>query len=365
MDDSPAAKTRVTKYVRFAETIRQQVRSGQLKPGDRLPSYTQVQAQYGISQSTLERVYALLEQENLIVRAPKLGTFVAEPKKRHRANVLGLAIGSETFAHPYYTRLLHGIQEVAQQEEVEILTLHKSSVVNWEKMDGVLLVWAKPKLPPAMPAVSLLSSLPGIPSIVTDDYEGTKAATRHLISLGHRHIGYLALGLITPDHSGGQRLQGYKDALAEAGITVEPNWLRSLLDPWEQMRDFTVLGYEKMKEWMYRGDWEKSGCTALLTQNDEAAIGAVTAMLEDGMKVPGEVSVVGFDGIDTPVLGIPRLTTMEVPLREIGAAGVRLLLRRIGENSLDTSLCQDGAPVEMIPTRLRIGESTAPPSAAS
>ena len=354
--------TKVPKYVRLAESIRLQVRTGALKPGDQLPSYAQVQAEYGIGQSTLERVYRLLEQESLIVRTPKLGTFVSEPKKRGRANVIGLIAGEQFTTNPYYSKMFHGIREVAESEKVELLILHKESIVNWEKTDGMIL-WQLPtmKFAPAMPIVALMNNIPGIPNVIIDDYAAMKTAIAHLLELGHRRIAFLTLG-VSQDHDeiSEWRLRGYRDGLREAGIEPAHEWQRPLRELWGLAGNFMDMGYHRMKSWIDE-DWRSQGCTALLAQNDETAIGAICALHEAGIEVPREVSVMGFDGLDVAAYMRPRLTTIVIPLHEVGAEATRLLLRRIETDSLETSLCPDDAPSLIMPTTLRVAESTAPP----
>ena len=357
-------KPRVPKYVRLAESIREQVRSGALKPGDQLPSYAQVQAQFGIGQGTLERVYMLLEQENLIVRTPKLGTFVAEPRRRDRTNVIGVTFGVDPHSHPYYTKLLQGIQDVAREHQIELLLLHKTSTLNWDKMDGLIGGFESLSPPPAMPAVLLLNSHPGIPSVVSNDYDAITMAMEHLLGLGHRRIAYLLMA--RPDEVANfspPRLRAYRDSLQAAGIAGDMSWIRRLHSPWTGTSQYTDLGYEKMKMWLEEG-WESLGCTALLAQNDETAIGALHALHDAGMDVPGQVSVIGFDGLEIAEHTRPALATLVVPLREIGATAARYLLQRIDGSSLDTSLCPDEALIACLPTTWRQGESTGKPREA-
>ena len=112
-------------------------------------------------------------------------------------------------------------------------------------------------------------------------------------------------------------------------------------------------GSDCMNSWLQDG-WEQTGCTALLVQNDEAAIGAMKAMQASGIDVPGDVSIVGFDGSEICAFVTPRLTTVDVPLREIGTQGLKLLIRQI-------EVGQAEIEKHVLPVELRVRESTASP----
>src|SRR5690606_6745856 len=120
------------------------------------------------------------------------------------------------------------------------------------------------------------------------------------------------------------RLAGYRDALQAAGIEPVHEWTRTLAGT--PSVDLRQTGYESTRSWL-QDDWHELACTALLSHNDEAAIGAIEAFTERGLSVPEQVSVVGFDGTEMSEYSRPRLTTVEVPLREIGKTAMELLLR--------------------------------------
>lgn len=359
MSSSPST-TRVPKYVRLAETIREQVRTGVLKPGDQLPSYAQFQAQHGVAQATLDRVYALLEKEKIIVRTPKQGTFVLEPPKTKRTNVVGVLAGLHPREHSYYMRLLQGVQQVASEKDVPMLLL-KETHIDWSMLDGVVLAGVEVTVPFEKPSVSLMQDYNriGFPCVGTDDYGGMLALTRHLLELGHRNISFLTVAVQTkPDTVGCQRLNGYRDALSEAGIEYNRNLVRPLFDPLEKYGELSQIGYNKMRRWLDEG-WRELGSTAVLAQNDEVAIGIMRALYEAGISVPEQVSVAGFDGLELGLQLRPSLTTVEVPLAEIGAEGARFLFEEM--DAAESGKALRKSEKRVVPTALRLGESTAPP----
>jgi len=360
--NSAPSSNRALKYIQLARHFREEVRSGRLKPGDQLPSFAQMQAEHGIGQGTLERVYSVLENENLIIRQPKRGTFVAETRRQKALNVVGVGSGLSPRQHPYYSLLLQGIQEVAYREKIEVLLLHGDSSVAWEKMDGVILAdQDSSRVPPTMPAISLLHPLDGVPCVLADEYNGSKDATEHLISLGHRKIAFLAIsGAKSSRNFPRQRINGYQDALKAAGIKEEKHWIRALRDPWEPTKSFSDLGFEKMSRWLEE-DWQKLGCTAIMAHNDDTAIGVLRALQRAGIKVPQEVSLMGFDGTEISEHIHPSLSTVVVPLREIGARGMELLLQQVDGITYAKEARSEETEVELMPTHLKVRDSTAKP----
>lgn len=339
------------KYSRLATHLRRQIESGALSTGDRLPSFAQLRAQFGANATTVERAYKVLEQENLIVREHRRGVFVAEPQRKTLTGVIG--VGGITFAQrrrfPYYSHLMEGIQQAAENAQREILLLRDASAIRWEKVDGVLLnpthdIRTQPalSLPPGMPCVSLLAPLDGVVSVTADEAGGVRAAMQHLLELGHRRIAFLISPILT------QRIAAYHGALQAAGIAPLPEWIRHARG--ETGRTYREIARTAMQQWL-REDWKKLGCTAIITQNDDAATGVLEALGEAELNVPEEVSVVGFDGTEISELSTPALTTVELPLQEIGAMGVELLLRQM-----------QGEPVKIaalaLPTRLQTRAST-------
>lgn len=324
-----------TRHTHVTDWMRQQIASGQWKPGERLPSYNETRALHGVHTATMEKVYAQLESEGLIVRRRGSGTFVAEPVKKvaTKTGIMGLSGAGFSFSEysPYWAHLQGGAREAAAKAGMQLLILDPRSSQGWEKADGVLVCdWNDPRVPrkvlPGLPVVSLMTPIPGLASVYADDEGGARQAVEHLVQQGHRRIGYLHT---YADHATVQnRLKGYYNALSSSGIEPQESWTRCLRGHYGAGKRFTTEARKNMLLWL-RDDWKKLGCTALLCHNDEAAVGVIAALSEAGIRVPEDVSIVGFDGTEYCELVMPRLSSIEIPLREIGAAGVELLLNQI------------------------------------
>lgn len=343
------------KYLEIAEHLRRDIRSGILRPGDRLPTFVELRERFSISPSTVERAHAMLEREGLIVRGQgRRGTQVAALPAPAKRNVIGCSGIDFRLAatYPYWGHLLAGMQDTAEANGFELLLMGQAPFASWEKIDGVVLHGAcaakyVQELPYGMPAVSMMGQVEGVPSVVTDDFEGTRRATQHLLQLGHRRIGTFMLVEMPLPH---RRLEGYRAALHEVGIVPDTKWVWPFktVHTVGSLRDNARL---HMATWL-SGDWKHSGVTAILAQNDEVAIGIMDAVFEAGLRVPEDVSVIGFDGTEECERTTPLLTSIAVPLDKIGATAMEILLRQIREGRMDDN-------VITLPARLSVRGSTA------
>jgi LacI family transcriptional regulator len=175
-------------------------------------------------------------------------------------------------------------------------------------------------------------------------------AVRHLAQIGHRRIACLmSAGELETE----RRWEGYVDAMREAGLRAQASWAKRPVLAQVPPRGYVAWGREEMQDWLKDG-WRKIKCTALLAQNDLAAIGVMQALQSAGIRVPEDVSVVGFDGTEVCEYFAPRLSSVTVPLREIGVCAVRTLLERIAE---PTGEIQD----IVLPAHFEARESSAAP----
>ncbi len=350
---------KVPKYWKLAETLRAQITSGELLPGAQMPTVAQLQAQYGVSLSTVNQAQSLLEKDGLIVREQGRRTFVAEPAKPNAARTLSLVLHGNTLSNYYMMELLAGVRSEASRQGVELLWLSDDDVTGGKDIDAVLMCCNPAEalalnLSPQIPQALLLQHSPDFTCIAADDFEGVKSATQHLLKLGHRRIAYMPAS--DYDSISRQRLAGYRAAFGEAGLEPDKQLVKVLVD--KRYYNYRKSAEQTMRNWLEEG-WRDLGCTAILAHNDEAAIGIIKVLHEQGVQVPGDVSVVGFDGTELSELSTPSLTTIKVPLQEMGAMAVQVLVAQI----------QNGISPEpqrvILPVQLKFGESTNPIGAES
>jgi LacI family transcriptional regulator len=169
-----------------------------------------------------------------------------------------------------------------------------------------------------VPIVAVDREIPHSPitQIMVDNWQGGHIAGQYLVQLGHRRFGYIAgPNNTTPS---GQRLQGFKDALTEAGIELDDHNII--------VGDFRFGGGQKAMEDLLRRGLE---FTAVFAANDLMAMGAISALHTAGLQVPGDVSVMGFDDIPYAVITLPPMTTVAQPIEELGRQCIHALLERM------------------------------------
>jgi LacI family transcriptional regulator len=149
--------------------------------------------------------------------------------------------------------------------------------------------------------------------ILTDDAEGGAQAARHLAQLGHRRIAHIH-GPVT-FRSTHERRRGFETGLGETGLTLDPAMVAE--------GGYTFASGQAAAERLLGASQRPS---AIFAGNDEMATGAYVAVREAGLRIPEDISIVGFD--DTPIAGRlwPGMTTVRLPIREMGHAAARLLL---------------------------------------
>jgi LacI family transcriptional regulator len=175
-----------------------------------------------------------------------------------------------------------------------------------------------------VPVVAMLdhSPDPTVPAVRIDDEGGAHLATRHLIQLGHRRIGYVTVASVPPGDdeqtTAADRYRGYRRALAEAGLTFEPGMMVGVgHGPRLQTGRAAGLGWHETAA---------RDATAMFIPNDMIAIGVLRGLFEAGIRVPDDVAMVAFDGVEISQYTRPALTTGEHPRAELGRIGAETLV---------------------------------------
>jgi LacI family xylobiose transport system transcriptional regulator len=184
---------------------------------------------------------------------------------------------------------------------------------------------------------------PDAPSVGSANWSGGLAATRHLIELGHRRIA----AITGPEDMmcSLARVDGYRSAMNSAGLPIDEAWIR--------FGDFHVEGgRDRARELLALPD----APTAIFAGSDLQALGVLDAVREAGLRVPDDVSIVGYDDIPLARWVSPRLTTVHQPLRRMGEEAARLAIR-LADEPVETTPRMDLA------TSLVVRDSTAPPPA--
>jgi DNA-binding LacI/PurR family transcriptional regulator len=308
-----------------------------------------------ISVGTKARVQAEARRRNYIPNR------AAQNLRLRRSGLLGIVVPQ--INHTYYSQLVWGVERQAEAMGLQVLLGHSLDRAENEMREVQKLISRQVEVLLLVPAVRwqhrlatlelvrasriptvLLDAYPAgaekfsnVSWVVCDDQRGGQLATEHLLELGHREILFLA-GPNGSSSSAG-RFIGYQRALAAAGV------------PYTDARVYLAdKDIGSGRQAMSQALSEKAPFSAVVAHNDSVAIGAVDTLIQQGFRLPDDVSIVGFgDGVLAANFRVP-LTTIRVPQMEIGEAAVRLAID-----------LQKGATVQprQLPVEIIVRSSTA------
>ena len=194
------------------------------------------------------------------------------------------------------------------------------------RWSGLLLVYPFPEpvleqLAPLMPMVSLVEQFDhtGIDCVDADHYKGISVAIEHLVDHGHRRIGFFTWPYEVEASWSYRRYAAFMEKMVRLRMPVSPDDIISVFPSQERNEEQRID---------YAAQRTRDGVTAWVCAADHQAYGLVRGFRKRGIDVPGQVSVTGFDGIETPP-DCPQLSTIQIPFREIGATGTQRLVERI------------------------------------
>ena len=272
----------------------------------------------------------------------------ARPPKplKEIAFIYSSSVDSHTaIVNPFWLRILQGAEREANKSSIKTTYRSVNELAHLPQLllntikelgiDGVLLVG------PATAEVVRTIQLSGLPVVLVDNYipqtsidavlsdnfEGARQAVEHLLDRGHQQIGFIGGPFLTTEprpinkvYTIERRAAGYRTALLDAGLKVDYNL-------YEAANLTPDGGYQACKRLLER----KAAFTALFCANDETAIGAMKALREWGLNIPGDVSIVGFDDIEMAEHYNPALTTVRVNKEGMGAAAIKTLIARAND----------------------------------
>ncbi len=337
----------------------------------------QVAQRAGVSRATVSRVingskYISAEMRERVLAAIKeLGyepDMIARNLVQRRSHAIALSIfaaeDSLTFANfgraskYFYLDVLKNIEEEAVSSGYDLVMPFRPRDKSPEsyirslqtrRVAGCIMLIPKAQDPRVqaliqaeIPTVFIGSMIQGKRAtyVKSDHIDSARQVTEHLLSLGHKRIAFLAGS--TTSLSGMERLVGYHQALAQAGITLDTDLVRQ--SGWEMEESYKAVHLLLN---------EPHDFTAIVAASDVMAIGALRALNEHNLRVPDDISLASFDGIDFSEYTTPPLTTMWQDREAMGRGAVRLLI-----NMLDKTEHQFPLPPLVVPTRLVVRKST-------
>ncbi|HEX3471874.1 MAG TPA: LacI family DNA-binding transcriptional regulator [Silvibacterium sp.] len=245
-----------------------------------------------------------------------------------RSRSMSIGVMAPDLSEGYFTLVMQGVEEyllrahyfyfaASHYWKPELMEQYPRMLME-RAVDGFLLLNTPAEVLSPLPivAISAHNNAPGVTNIVLDHKKAAEIALAHLHQLGHRRIAFMKGPEIIPDTE--YRWRGILQMARRLQIEVRPGLCIQLeADSWSPQ-----VGYEPMKALLDR----TRDFTAIFCFNDISAIGVVRAIHDAGLRVPEDISVVGFDDIISAAYQKPSLTTVRQPLREMGSEGAQVLL---------------------------------------
>lgn len=324
----------------------------------------------GVSMATVSRVVNGNPNVKPMTRKKVLGA-IERLGYRPNAVARGLASKKTTtvgviipdISSLFFSELARGIEDIATMYKYNIILCNSDQRLEKElqlintllekQVDGLLFMGAEIKedhlqaltstqVPTVLAATRDADNK--LPSVTIDHYQAAYDATEALIQRGHKRIGMIT-GPMSDPLGGLMRFEGYKQALKDAGISLDEALVAG-------GNLFYESGLAHTKEFLQL----KEPPTAIFAANDEMAIGAIHAVQDSGLHVPNDVEVIGHDNIRLTEMVRPRLTSVVQPMYDIGAVAMRLLTKYMNNEHVEEH-------VVLLPHRIEYRESTKPDQA--
>ncbi|ELJ8532897.1 LacI family DNA-binding transcriptional regulator [Vibrio cholerae] len=281
-----------------------------------------------VSDEIAERVNNAAQQLNYAPSA------LARSLKMNRTKTIGMLVTTST--NPFFGEVVKGVERSCYHQGYNLILCNtegdnqrmKASIntLLQKRVDGLLLMCSTLE----GERLDVFDRYPDIPIVVMDwgpilfasdkiqdnSLQGGYMAAKHLIECGHKEIGCITGPLIR--HQAQMRYEGYKRALAEAGIAINPDWIVE--------SDFECEGgYQAFEKLYQRGKLP----SALFVSNDMMAMGVIQAASQRGLRVPDDLSLIGYDDVHIAKFMTPALTTIHQPKYRLGKAAIDTLLYRL------------------------------------
>lgn len=344
-------------YEMIFQTIKERITRNEYKPGERVPSEKELSSEFGVSRITSKKALKMLADEQLIIRQPGRGSFVADSdsvlfKTFDNQNAMGtskrlIGLVITNFSDMYGTELIYGMEEASRDNDCFLVVRRSFGIPELEEkaiqqllglgVDGLIIFPAQGEYFSAeilklviqkFPFVMIDRYLKGIPasSVSTDNIQAARAATRYLIEMGHRNIGFLAP---PPANTTAieERIEGIIEAHLEHNMFVNRDmWMETItstmpnvFDPQARSNDVNML-VEHLKKY--------PNITALFAAEYSIALLVEEAAGKLGLRIPEDLSVICFDSPED-YEGC-RITHMRQNQFEIGKQAFEIVLNMQG-----------------------------------
>lgn len=324
------------KYYMLKEYLKDKIIKGHIVPGEQLPSENALAGQFKLSRHTVRQALGELENERWIYREQGRGTFCAPQREKGEGRTLAV---QTTYISDYiFPAIIRGIEEVVSLSGYTLVLANtnndkkkeaqclenligqdiKGMIVEPTKSAGenINLEYFKELEKREIPYLMLHAVYGELDPayIIMDDEKGGYLATKYLLQLGHRRVAGL---FKSDDRQGVYRQAGFMNALKEYGLELPPHFLGN----YDTERLFSY-------PYQFTADLLRHNPrpTAIVCYNDQIAMQVLEAVRDAGLKVPGDISVIGYDDSNLAVASEVKLTTIKHPKAEMGRQAARFII---------------------------------------
>lgn len=325
-------------HLQLADILRERITSGVWQKGSAIPSEKALCAEFNVARGTLRHALRRLEEDGFLRREQGRGSFVQSHEHQPAASTQSRRVA---LLVPYVRdstvlSIFVGFQDAAERLGWSVLFRQANNGLEEQRAtitqlveDGVSGIALYPAdsdsatplaqaIPNAYPIVLIDRYLKGLEAdyVASDHFGGALWAVQHLINHGHTRVGFVRW--LSTSTSIEHRMLGYQQALRERQIEVDPSLTF-------HVENYPTVDVTALVAYLSRPDRP----TAVMAANDQIAIALYRAAVIAGMRVPRDLSIIGFDDLDISARLDPPLTTLAQPFRQIGETAVQLLQRRM------------------------------------
>lgn len=335
------------KYLEVVEWVKQQIDTGKLKAGNKIPSENALSNQFGLSRQTVRHAISVLENDEIVYSLRGSGTYISKQADDWNNNRNTIVI-MMTYVDGYiFPRTIKGLEDKLFGKGYSVQIAFTNNRIDRERIiledilrkndvAGIIAECTKSGLPnpdiglykqimerkiPLLFMNSFYDKLDA-PHISINDHKAGYIATKTLLEKGHTKLA----GMFKLDDGQGRlRYAGFVDAINEKGI------------PWY---DDSIIWYET---WDTKQLWRMKtkilerikGCTGIVTYNDEIAFELLKFLNEEGIRVPEDISIVSIDDSELAVLGDVKISSVPYPMEKLGRKAAEIMLQMIQDRKFD------------------------------
>ncbi len=353
-----AEKRQQTKYEQLVTHLRCKITQGEYHPGDRIESENRLAEEFGFSRQTVRQAIGALEREGLLVRRRGSGTYVAGAGKT-KQRTMNIGVIATYITDYIFPTIIRGIEKTLTEKGYHItLGVTHNRVENESRLlrsmletgvDGLIVEGTKSALPnpnlelyrqlerEGIPVVffnGYYREMPECTYVVTDDVRAGQDAAGYLLRRECRKLGGV---FKSDDLQGHRRYEGFMRAAGKAGVDVTDDAV-----VWYATADKDSLFEGENRRRVYE---RLAGCDGIVCYNDVIAYSMIDLLQENGVQVPGQVSVIGFDDSNVSRYSAVKITTMSHPKDHMGVAAAEMIVRMVETGVREKPLVMKMEPV--------------------